>query len=301
MDVEISAGAVALLILALGAGGLVSGFLAGLFGIGGGAITVPILYEVWRVLDIDPEIRMHMAVGTSLAVMVPTLQSLAHRARGSVDIGFLKRLAAPVVLGVAGGALIASVSESTVLKWVWVVFASALAAKLFWGQDDWRLGKDIPKSRLVELYGVFVGVLCGLLSIGGGAFMTMLMMLYGRPIHQAVGTSAGFGPLVSIPGAIGFMIAGWGVSTLPLGSVGYVNLIGAAIISCQRFAAHSVRSLMASRAASWRWHSGCFMAVLALRYALDRCWLIDCSWRKPHALPADRSADARPCWSRCGR
>src|SRR5690606_41178545 len=132
MDMQISAGAVALLILALGAGGLVSGFLAGLFGIGGGAITVPILYEVWRVLDIDPAIRMHMAVGTSLAVMIPTtLQSfLAHRARGSVDIGFLKRLAAPVVLGVAGGALIASVSESTVLKWVWVVFASALAAKL---------------------------------------------------------------------------------------------------------------------------------------------------------------------------
>src|SRR5688572_2463210 len=273
MDMEISASAVALLILALGAGGLLSGFLAGLFGIGGGAITVPILYEVWRVLDIDPEIRMHMAVGTSLAVMIPTtLQSfLAHRARGSVDIGFLKRLAAPVVLGVAGGALIASVSESTVLKWVWVVFASALAAKLFWGQDDWRLGKDIPKSRLVELYGVFVGVLCGLLSIGGGAFMTMLMMLYGRPIHQAVGTSAGFGPLVSIPGAIGFMIAGWGVSTLPLGSVGYVNLIGAAVIIPASVFAAPLGARIAHGFSRRKLEVafGCFMAVLALRYALD--------------------------------
>src|SRR5690606_37301900 len=123
MDMEISAGAVALLVMALGAGGLASGFLAGLFGIGGGAIMVPILYEVWRALDIEPEIRMLMAVGTSLAVMIPTtLKSfLAHRARGSVDIGFLKRFAGPVVLGVAAGAVVASISASTVLKWVWVV------------------------------------------------------------------------------------------------------------------------------------------------------------------------------------
>src|SRR5690606_7815743 len=162
MDMEISAGAVALLVMALGAGGLASGFLAGLFGIGGGAIMVPILYEVWGALEIDPQIRMHMAVGTSLAVMIPTtLQSfLAHRARGGVDVSFLKRLAGPVVLGVAAGALVASVSVSTVLKWIWVIFASTLAAKLFWGRDDWRFGNDIPKSRFVELYGVFVGMLC---------------------------------------------------------------------------------------------------------------------------------------------
>lgn len=273
MDMEISAGAVALLVMALGAGGLASGFLAGLFGIGGGAIMVPILYEVWGALEIDPQIRMHMAVGTSLAVMIPTtLQSfLAHRARGGVDVNFLKRLAGPVVLGVAAGALVASVSVSTVLKWVWVVFASTLAAKLFWGRDDWRLGNDIPKSRFVELYGVFVGMLCGLLSIGGGAYMAMLMMFYGRPIHQAVGTSAGFGPLVSIPGAIGFMVAGWSASSLPLGSIGYVNVIGAAVIIPASVFAAPLGARLAHGISRRKLEVafGCFLALIALRYALD--------------------------------
>lgn len=273
MEAEFSAGAVVLLVMALGAGGLASGLLAGLFGIGGGAILVPILYEVWRALGIDPEIRMHMAVGTSLAVMIPTtLKSFtAHRSRGAVDIGFLRRLAGPVVLGVAAGALVASVSVSAVLKWVWVVFASTLAFKLFWGRDDWRLGNDIPKSRLVELYGVFVGLVSGLLSIGGGAYMTMLMTLYGRPIHQAVGTSAGFGPLVSIPGAIGFIVAGWGAPNLPLGSVGYVNVIGAAVVIPASVFAAPLGARLAHGISRRKLELafGCFLALIALRYAVD--------------------------------
>lgn len=273
MDMEISAGAIALLVMALGAGGLASGFLAGMFGIGGGAVIVPVLYEVWRALDVDPEIRMHMAVGTSLAVMIPTtLKSfLAHRSRGGVDIGFLKRIAGPVVLGVAGGALVASVSAGTVLKWIWVVFASTMAAKLCWGRDDWQLGKDIPKSRLVELFGVFVGLLCGLLSIGGGAFMAMFMMLYGRPVRQAVGTSAGLGPLVSIPGAIGFMVAGWSAANLPLGSAGYVNLLGAVIIIPASVFAAPLGARLAHGISQRKLEValGCFLALVALRYVLD--------------------------------
>lgn len=273
MDMELSVGAIALLVMALGAGGLASGFLAGLFGIGGGAIMVPVLYEVWRALDVDPEIRMHLAVGTSLAVMIPTtLKSfLAHRSRGAVDIGFLKRLAGPLVLGVVAGALVASVSASTVLKLIWVIFTSTLTAKLFWGRDDWRLGKDIPKSRFVELYGVFVGMLCGLLSIGGGVFMAMFMMFYGRPIHQAVGTSAGFGPLVSIPGAIGFMFAGWSAANLPLGSVGYVNLLGAAVIIPASVFAAPLGARLAHGISRRKLEValGCFLALIALRYILD--------------------------------
>src|SRR5690606_11053864 len=161
MDVEISAGAVALLILALGAGGLLSGFLAGLFGIGGGAITVPILYEVWRLLDVDPDIRMHMAVGTSLAVIIPTsLKSFAaHRARGAVDICLWRRLAAPVVIGVVAGAFIASISASDGLKWVFAVFSTLMAIKMLWGHDDFQFGTEIPKSWLVDLYASFVGLI----------------------------------------------------------------------------------------------------------------------------------------------
>lgn len=273
MDLGISSGAVMLLVLALGVGGLASGLLAGLFGIGGGAILVPVLYEVWSVLGIPPEIRMHMAVGTSLAVMIPTTMKsfTSHRDRGGVDIGFLKRLAGPVIVGVLAGALIASISPSAVLKWIWAIFASTMAARLLWGQEGWRLGDDIPKSRLVELYGVFVGLISSLLSIGGGAFITMLMTLYGRPIHQAVGTSSGFGPLISIPGAIGFMLAGWGAAGLPVGSLGYVNVIGAAVvIPASVFAAPwGARLAHGISRRKLEVAFGCFLAVIALRYVVD--------------------------------
>lgn len=273
MEIGISGGAVALLVLALGAGGLVTGLLAGLFGIGGGAILVPILYELWMVLDVAPEIRMHMAVGTSLAIIIPTaLKSFtSHRARGAVDSSLLRRLAVPVVLGVAGGAIVASISASVVLKWVWAIFASTMALKMLWGQEGWRLGNDIPKSRLVELYGFFVGLISTLISIGGGAFITTLMILYGRPIHQAIGTSSGFGPLIAIPGAIGFVLAGWGMSGLPMGSLGYVNLIGAAvIIPASVFAAPwGARLAHGISRRKLELAFGCFLGVIAIRYLVD--------------------------------
>lgn len=273
MDTGISTGAVVLLALALGAGGLMSGFLAGLFGIGGGAILVPVLYEVWTAVDIPPEIRMHMAVGTSLAVMIPTTTKsfMSHKARGGVDMSFLKRLAGPVIVGVLVGALIASLSPTAVLKWIWAIFASTMAARMLWGQDNWLLGNDIPKSRLVELYGVFVGLISTLLSIGGGAFITMLMTLYGRPIHQAVGTSSGFGPLISIPGAIGFVVAGWGAAGLPVGSLGYVNLIGAAVVIPASVYAAPWGARLAHGISRRKLEIafGCFLAVIALRYITD--------------------------------
>lgn len=273
MDLGISASTVALLVVALGAGGLLTGLLAGLFGIGGGAILVPVLYELWATLGVDPAIRMHLAVGTSLAVIIPTsLKSFsAHRARGAVDLGLLRRLAIPVVLGVAAGSVIASVSTSEVLKWVWAVFASIMAAKMLWGQDGWRLGNDIPKSWLVELYACFVGLISTLLSIGGGAYITMLMTLYGRPIHQAVGTSSGFGPLIAIPGAIGFIVAGWSVAGLPPLSLGYVNLIGAAvIIPASVYAAPwGARIAHGIPKRKLEFAFGCFLAVIAIRYLVD--------------------------------
>ena len=273
MDLGISAGAVLLLALALGAGGLLTGFMAGLLGIGGGGILVPVLYELWTILDVDPAIRMHMAVGTSLAVIIPTsLKSFAaHRARGAVDIGLLKRLALPVVLGVIGGALVASISASAGLKWIWAVFATVMAIKLLWGQDGWRLGSDIPKSRLVEVYGCFVGFISTLMSIGGGAYITTMMTLYGRPIHQAIGTSSGLGPFIAIPGTIGFVLAGWGASGLPTGSLGYVNLIGAAvIIPASVFAAPwGARLAHGISRRKLELAFGCFLGVIAVRYLVN--------------------------------
>jgi uncharacterized membrane protein YfcA len=221
----------ALMALALAAAGFLSGFLAGLLGVGGGAVVVITLYEAFRWMGVDETVRMHLATGTGLAIIAPTtLRSfMAHRARGVADLAFVRRMSIPVVAGVVIGSLVASRSNGDVLKWVWVVMGSFMAARMFLGRDDWRIGSDIPESRVVEGYGVALGAISTLMSIGGGAYVVILMTLYGRGLHQAVATSSGFGPLIAIPGLLGFMWAGWGVPGLPTGTLGYVSLLGAAL------------------------------------------------------------------------
>lgn len=220
------------IVAALAAAGLAMGFLAGLFGIGGGGIAAPVLYEVFTFLGVDPTVRMHLALGTALVVMIPTTirSFLAHRARGSVDMDAWRRLSPGIILGVALGAVIASLSSGTALKWVWIVFSFSMATKLWFGRDTWRLGEVLPPRPLVELWGLITGTVSTLLSIGGGASITMMLTLYGRSIQTAVGTAAGVGPLIALPGAVGFAWAGWGEPVpLPL-TLGYVSLIGAAAL-----------------------------------------------------------------------
>ncbi len=142
----------------------------------------------------------------------------------------LRRLGPAVVAGVALGALCARFAPGTILKWLWVAFATSMSIKLLFGREAWRLGDDLPKSRLFELYGVFVGAVSTLLSVGGAAFITVLLTLYGRTMQIAVGTSAGIGILIALPGAIGLLLAGWGVPNRPPLSLGYVSLIGAALV-----------------------------------------------------------------------
>ena len=232
MDLGIPAGELALLVCTLLAAGLVTGLLAGMLGIGGGGILVPVLYELFGTLGADDAIRMHLAVGTSLAVIIPTsLRSFAaHRARGAVDMDLLKSMALPVIAGVCFGAALARYSNDAVLKAIWVVAATLMCARLYLGRRGWQLGDEIPGNPFRALYGGFVGLVSVLMSIGGGVFVTTMMALYGRPMQNAVATSSGFGPLIAIPGALGFVWAGWRVAGLPPGSLGYVSLLGAILI-----------------------------------------------------------------------
>ncbi len=227
------AGEIALLILGLLAAGLIAGFLAGLLGIGGGGVMVPVLYEVFRVLDIDPAIRMHLVLGTTLAVIVPTsLKSFAgHRARGSVDMALLKLVAPYVVVGVILGAVTVKSVSGEVLKWVWVTAATIIAVKMALGREDWRISDHLPPSPWPQAGGLLVGFISTLMSIGGATFVVPLLTLFGKPILQAVSTAAGVGPLIAIPGVIGYMWAGWGAEDLPPLSIGYVNLIAAVIVA----------------------------------------------------------------------
>jgi uncharacterized membrane protein YfcA len=217
---------------ALLAAGVVTGLLAGLLGIGGGGILVPVLYEVFGALGIDDAVRMHLAVGTSLAVIVPTsLRSFAaHRARGAVDLDLVRSMALWVVAGVGLGAVLARYANQDALKAIWVAAAGLISLKLFLGRQDWQLGDAVPGQPFRALYGRFVGLLSTLMSIGGGIFITALMTLCGQPMQRAVATSSAFGPIIAIPGALGFVWAGWHAAGRPPGSLGYVSVLGALLI-----------------------------------------------------------------------
>ncbi|MBR3194904.1 sulfite exporter TauE/SafE family protein [Bosea sp. (in: a-proteobacteria)] len=217
------------LAVSLVAAGAVTGLLAGLFGVGGGAVIVPVLYEVFRVIGVPEEVRMPLVVGTSLAVIIPTsIRSYrAHLAKGLVDTSIIKIWAVPVALGVLGGSFIARYAPPDVFKAVFVAVAFASAMRLLFASDRWKLGDDMPGPFLMRVYGLIIGVLSSLMGIGGGQLSSLFMTFYGRPIHQAVATSSGLGILISIPGALGYIYAGWPkMDLLPPLSLGYVSFIG---------------------------------------------------------------------------
>lgn len=227
-------GEVVLIAAGLLVGGVATGLLAGLFGVGGGAIIVPVIYAVFGVMDVPEEVRMQLAVGTSLAVIVPTsIQSFrTHRAKGAADESILKVWAVPVVLGVLIGSFLARFAPGEVFKLVFVVVATISAARLLFGSEKWKLGDTLPGTGPMRLIGLAVGGLSSLMGIGGGQLSNLVMTLYNRPIHQAIATSSGLGVLISIPGAIGYMIAGWPrMDVLPPLSIGFVSLIGLLLIA----------------------------------------------------------------------
>jgi uncharacterized protein len=220
------------LIAMLVVAGLAAGFLSGLLGVGGGGVLVPVLYEAFGVAGVPEESRMHLALGTTLAVIAPTvLRSLsAHHARGAVDMAVVKRMGPWIFLGVALGIVIAKGAGSEALRWVWVVFGLLLAIKMALGRDDWRLADSLPSPPWLEGAAFIIGIISTLMGIGGATFTVPLLTLHGRPLLQSVATATGIGPIIAIPGIIGYILSGWGASGLPPYSLGYVSL-GALLIA----------------------------------------------------------------------
>src|SRR5947209_4187915 len=136
----------ALLAAAIIAGGIVTGILAGLFGIGGGAIIVPVLYEVFRAIGVPEEVRIQLCIGTSLAIIVPTtIRSYqSHRATGIGVEGIVRLWWLPALVGVGLGSAVAVFAPPAVFKIAFVLVAMIIAAKLLFGRADWRLGDDLP-------------------------------------------------------------------------------------------------------------------------------------------------------------
>jgi uncharacterized membrane protein YfcA len=219
------------LLLLIVAGGMVTGILAGLFGIGGGGIIVPVLFEVFGV---PADVRFQLCVGTSILIMVPTnvRSFLAHRRKGAVMMDVVYLCAIPAVLGVAAGSAIAAFAPGTVLKIAFVVIASTISAKLLFGRDSWRLGSQLPARIGMMAYGLVVGLASSLMGISGGSISNMFLTLYGTPIHRSVATSAGLGVPITIAGAIGYMLAGLPhQAEMPPLSIGFVSFIGFAVMA----------------------------------------------------------------------
>jgi len=220
------------LALLLAAAGAVTGVLAGLFGVGGGAITVPLLYEVFGLLGVADEVRMPLAVGTSLAIIIPTsLQSArGHYLRGAMDTAVIRAWALPVLAGVLAGAAIARVAPAAVFQAVFVLVAGVNAVKLLFGRDGWRLSGMLPGGWLLRLYGLAIGLASALMGIGGGAITNLILTLHGRDIRNSVATASAVGVLISIPGTAGYVWAGWGRAGLAPFSLGFVSLLAFALM-----------------------------------------------------------------------
>ena len=268
----------AVLLVAVGA---LSGFLAGLFGIGGGAILVPVFYECFRLAGVPLEVRMPLCVGTSLAIIIPTSISSyrAHHARGAIDLEVLRAWWLPVLIGVISGSVIARYAPERLFKIVFVMVAYLAAARLLSANANWKLGDDLPKGPLMRFFGLCVGLLATLMGVGGGLFANLLMTFYGRPIHQGVATSSALAVLVSIPGALGYIYAGWPVAAhypdvaalqAPL-ALGYVSLIGALLVmpTSLLVAPLGVRVAHAMSKKTLERSYGAYLLIVGTRFAIS--------------------------------
>lgn len=265
-------GELALLALAVVIGGLATGILAGLFGIGGGAIIVPVLYEVFRILGVPEEVRMQLCVGTSMAVILPTTirSYLTHRAKGFVLNDVMRQWAWPAVLGVAAGAAIAYVAPAAVFKVVFLVVVTIIAIKLLFGRDSWRIADDFPGRAAMTGYGFLIGITSALMGVSGGSVSNMIQTLYGKPLHNAVATSAGLGVPITIAGTVGLMLAGLPkMALLPPLSIGYVSLLGVAIMAPVSSFTASYGALLAHRLSKRQLEIGfgLFLLLVAARFA----------------------------------
>lgn len=213
--------------------GVVGGLIAGMLGVGGGIVIVPVLYHVLAGLGFDESLRMHLAVGTSLATIIPTsISSLsAHGKRGTVDWTLLKSWAVPMVLGVAIGTALAAYVSGRTLSLIFGIVALPVALNMAFGKESWRLAERLPPGPGGWTIAGGIGWLSSMMGIGGGTLGVPIMTHCNYPVHRAVGTAAAFGAIISIPATAGMALGGWGAPGLPAYSIGYVNLLGFVLIA----------------------------------------------------------------------
>ena len=217
---------------------------------------------------------MQLCIGTSLAIIVPTtiLSYRAHRAKGMVLWEVVRSWAFATIVGVAAGAVIAAYAPPAVFKIAFALLASSIATKLLLGRESWRLGRDLPVRRLaMPGYGFAIGLAASLMGVSGGSLAAMVLTLYGKPIHNAVATSAALGVPIAVAGSIGYVLAGLRhEALLPPFSLGFVSLLAVVVMApiSSFFAPYGARLAHALPRRHLEVGLGLYLLAVSLRFAV---------------------------------
>ncbi len=212
--------------------GAIAGVLAGLLGVGGGIVIVPVLIVVTEIFGIDDNIAMLLVVGTSLATIIPTSLSSAraHHKRGAIDKQIVRDWAPAVFIGALVGGVASKYVGSHGLTLVFGVVALLVSINLFMGKTI-TLADKPPESRTTQsAIALPIGFISSLMGIGGGTLSVPVLSMLSVTVHRAVATASVFGLLIAVPALFGFIWAGWGVDGRPPGSFGYVNVPAAVVL-----------------------------------------------------------------------
>ena len=202
------------------------GFFAGLFGIGGGLITVPFLFFIFEALDIDKQYIMHLAVGTSFAIIIPTsfISVLTHNKHNAVDFSIIKSYGIFVILGVVSGTILAANLETKSLVLFFSIIVYLLGFYLIFLKEK----SEIIKINFSLMQRIVLGFMSGFISapmgIGGAVMNVPILKYFGYPIKRAIGSASAIGFIIALFGAIGFLISGFFLKTKIELSVGFINI-----------------------------------------------------------------------------
>lgn len=221
-----------MMLLALVGAGAIAGLVGGLFGVGGGTVLVPALFYAFSVLGVGGEHNLHVAIGTSLLTIVATsARSLkTHREHGAVDEVVLKTWTPWIAVGAMLGAFIAGGAPMSALALVYGVCLVLIAAQMGLLPERVTLRPDLPTGWGRRILATLIGTLSAMMGVGGGSFGGMTMTLCGRPIHQAVATSSGFGLAIGLVASLGYLVFGWGSVGVPPLTLGYINIPAAIVM-----------------------------------------------------------------------
>ena len=220
------------LLAVLGISAAVAGFMAGLLGVGGGIIMVPALYYAFTVLDFELATRMHLAVGTSLAIIIPTsiISTKTHMEYDAVDFKMVKSFGIFILLGVIAGTFLAVNLKTPTLVLFFSIFAFMVGLFFIFLREKLVENPKTISNIVKNISGIVIGFISVPLGIGGGSLMVPFMRTFGYDIRKSIGTAAAVGFLISLSGTITMIMGGKIIDNIntPF-SVGYINLLGFAV------------------------------------------------------------------------